>query len=230
MAYMAGRKHRYDFLWCNYQANGIVVEERLDRFCADAEWSLMFPEAAVTHINSDMSNHSPILLKCFPHMDTKGAHKKRFRFENTWMIEQTCKDIASVSKPNAVDKLLGCIDKCLAELLKWNKTTFGHVQCRINEMELQLKSQRDAISQRNTLELIRDWHKKEEILWWQRACSDYLKYGDSNTQCNLIDYTAACWRESLVRQIFLDCNSELILKIPLCSSWPPDKLTWHCHS
>jgi len=120
-------------------------------------------------------------------MDTKGAHKNWFRFENIWITKQTCKDVvqtawASISKPNAMKKLLGYIDKCSAELLKWNKTTFGHVQCRINELELQLKSQCDAISQRNTLELIRNWHKKEEILWWQHACSDYLKYGDSSTQ------------------------------------------------
>jgi len=81
-----------------------------------------------------------------------------------------------------VDKLLGCIDKCPAELLKWNKSTFGHVLRRIKELELQLKSQRDAIGRRSTLKLIRDWHTKEEILRWQRARSDYLKHGDSNTR------------------------------------------------
>ncbi|KAJ8429791.1 hypothetical protein Cgig2_011307 [Carnegiea gigantea] len=48
-----------------------------------------------------------------------------------WITKQTCKDVvqtawASVSKPNAVDKLLGYIDQCSAELLKWNKTTFGN--------------------------------------------------------------------------------------------------------
>ncbi|KAJ8450693.1 hypothetical protein Cgig2_021165 [Carnegiea gigantea] len=83
---------------------------------------------------------------------------------------------------DTVDKLLGCIDKCLAELLKWNKSTFGHVQRRIRELELQSKSQHDAIGQRSTLKLIRDWRTKEEILWWQRACSAYLKHGDSNTR------------------------------------------------
>ena len=81
-----------------------------------------------------------------------------------------------------MDKVLGCIDKCSAELLKWNKSTFGHVQRRIKELELQLKAQRDAISRRNTLKLIRDWHTKEVILWWQRAHSDYLKHGNSNNR------------------------------------------------
>ena len=35
------------------------------------------------------------------------------------------------------------------------------------------------------------------------------------------DHTSACWRESLVWQVFLDCD--------LCSSWLPDKLIWHFH-
>jgi len=55
---------RYDFTWCNYQENGTVVEERLCRFYADSEWSLLFPYAYVSHVDFDMSDHLPILLKC----------------------------------------------------------------------------------------------------------------------------------------------------------------------
>ncbi|KAJ8430219.1 LOW QUALITY PROTEIN: hypothetical protein Cgig2_009397 [Carnegiea gigantea] len=55
----------YEFTWRNYQQNGTVVEERLDRFCADTDWSLSFPNAHVTHGDSDISDHLPILLK-FP--------------------------------------------------------------------------------------------------------------------------------------------------------------------
>ena len=29
-----------------------------------------------------------------------------------------------------------------------------------------------------------------------------------------------------MRQIFLPIDAELILRIPLCSSWPADKLIW----
>lgn len=28
---------------------------------------------------------------------------------------------------------------------------------------------------------ISEWRKRQEILWWQRASTDYLKYGDTNT-------------------------------------------------
>jgi len=29
---------------------------------------------------------------------------------------------------------------------------------------------------------IREWRQRDEILWWQRACSDYWIYGDANTR------------------------------------------------
>ncbi|KAJ8450416.1 hypothetical protein Cgig2_002101 [Carnegiea gigantea] len=201
----------YDFTWCNYQTNGVVAEERLDCFCADAEWSLMFPDAMVTHIDSDMSDHLPIILKCFPRMDRKGTRKRRFQFENMWITESSCNDVVqiawtSVSNPNAVDKLLDCIDKCSAKLLEWNATTFGdgHTLNIWDDRWLPRPTSFRPITPKTD------------------AWAD-LKVSD------LIDHTTACWRESLIHQIFLDCDSELIPQIPLCNSWPPDKLTWHYH-
>lgn len=49
-------------------------------------------------------------------------------------------------------------------------------------MEEVLKGQRDACSCRDTLAKIQEWRGKEEMLWWQRARSDYLKFGDFNTR------------------------------------------------
>jgi len=56
----------YDFTRCNYRHNGVVVEEWLDRFYANTNWSLLFPDAQVSHIDFDLSDHLPILLKCKP--------------------------------------------------------------------------------------------------------------------------------------------------------------------
>ena len=63
----------YDFTWCNFQESGTIVEERLDRFYADHEWSITFLNALISHIDSDMSDLLPILLKCYPHTSEKGA-------------------------------------------------------------------------------------------------------------------------------------------------------------
>lgn len=35
---------------------------------------------------------------------------------------------------------------------------------------------------------------------------------------DLIDPDNGCWREALVKEVFLGCDSEVILKRPLCTS------------
>ena len=70
----------------------IMVEERLDRFCASTDWSMLFPEAKVYHIDSDISDYLPILMKCRPRCARSLAYKKQFRFENMWVLEPTCRE------------------------------------------------------------------------------------------------------------------------------------------
>ena len=47
----------YDFTWCNFRHSRATIEERLDRFCASTEWSLLYPNASVLHIDSDILDH-----------------------------------------------------------------------------------------------------------------------------------------------------------------------------
>ena len=56
----------YEFAWSNYRENDVMVEERLDRFCADTEWSLIFLDATVSLIDFDFLDHLPIALNCKP--------------------------------------------------------------------------------------------------------------------------------------------------------------------
>jgi len=53
----------YDFTWDNWRTDMTVVEEQLDRFCGSLEWSLLFPEAEVIHLDEHFSDHLSILLK-----------------------------------------------------------------------------------------------------------------------------------------------------------------------
>ncbi|KAJ8447045.1 LOW QUALITY PROTEIN: hypothetical protein Cgig2_033614 [Carnegiea gigantea] len=197
-----------------------------------------------------MSDHPPLLLRCSPRSDAKSARKKRFMFENMRFTEPSYKDVvasawSSVSTPNIVENLLNRIDKCSAELTQpsdfWScgsanqgfrtatSVSTGHYQ----------QAERPWLDPRMA--------EKEEILWWQRARSDYLKFGDSNTRwstpewlpcphsvkpitpksdlwanltvCDLIDRDSACWRADLVRQIFLACDAGLILIGQMTSSY-----------
>ncbi|KAJ8429117.1 hypothetical protein Cgig2_016948 [Carnegiea gigantea] len=86
-------------------------------------------------------------------------------------------------------------------------------------------------------------------MWSQRARSDYLKHGDSNTrwfharanmhrarnyinhlvddEAEFIDKATVSRREELIRELFLPVDVDVILNIPLCPSWPQAKLMWH---
>ncbi|KAJ8426706.1 hypothetical protein Cgig2_020693 [Carnegiea gigantea] len=56
----------YEWTWCNFRENGMIVEEHLDRFCGNTDWSLLFLSAHVSHIDFDSFDHLPIFLKCRP--------------------------------------------------------------------------------------------------------------------------------------------------------------------
>lgn len=77
---------------------------------------------------------------------------------------------------------MGRLDACATKLQRWNQEIFGHVGREITQLEQNLKTHPDALSCKQLLQQIWECRKKEEIMWWQRARSGYLQYGDSNTQ------------------------------------------------
>ena len=143
----------YDFTWCNYQQNGVVVEERLDWFCADTKWSLLFPKASASHIDFELSDHFPFLLKCRPNVNKNGDRQKLFLFDNMWITDPSCTGVISsswvkMSDPDAVHNLLLKLDECAGSLADSNKHTFGYAGAEIRKLEVQLHGQHDAISRR----------------------------------------------------------------------------------
>jgi len=53
----------YEFTWENRREAGAVIEQRLDRFYVSIEWSVLFSDAEVIHLNENLSDHLPLLLK-----------------------------------------------------------------------------------------------------------------------------------------------------------------------
>lgn len=41
----------YEFTWENRRGEEEIIEEQLDWFCSNVEWSSMFPEAEVLHLD-----------------------------------------------------------------------------------------------------------------------------------------------------------------------------------
>jgi len=82
---------------------------------------------------------------------------------------------SSCQYADVVDSIMGRLYACGEQLMLWNKEFFDNVSIEISKLEKVSKSIKDAPSRRTILQQIRQLRKKEEILWWQRAHSDYLE-------------------------------------------------------
>ncbi|KAJ8447421.1 hypothetical protein Cgig2_019415 [Carnegiea gigantea] len=156
----------YEFTWNRCKDGMVVVEERLDKFCASTEWSLMFPDATITHINSDISDHLPVILRCHPRRSTNQRH-----FGNIWTLDLSGKEAISQAwaqqcDGNAVDNLLGKVERCGTDLSGWNLAIFSQVGSKIKELKISLKDSRDPNKRRTLQGELREWSRKEEITWW----------------------------------------------------------------
>jgi len=111
----------YDFTWYNYHEEGIVVEERLDWYCASMEWSLLFLDAKVTNVDYDVSDHLPVLLQCKLTKRKRGGYGTMFRFEYMWVTNFSYQKVIScawnsATGANSIDKLITKVDLYAHEL------------------------------------------------------------------------------------------------------------------
>ncbi|KAJ8422421.1 hypothetical protein Cgig2_003001 [Carnegiea gigantea] len=111
----------YDYTWCSSCSKDEAVEERLDRFCASADWSLQFPDASVLHMDSNLSNHLLILLKCSSWSGNGGNLSKFLHFKNMWVISLESENVIGrawslVVAGDTVDALSAKLDVCASEL------------------------------------------------------------------------------------------------------------------
>lgn len=72
------------YTWSNRREGEELVSERLDRVLCNPEWRILFEEATLYHLETQGSDHCPILLMIKP-QDDAARKPKPFRFENMWM-------------------------------------------------------------------------------------------------------------------------------------------------
>ena len=149
-----------------------ILEERLDLFCGSLEWSLLFPEAEVFHLDEHFSDHLPILLRVEKSASARRRATRRFRFENMWVHDKTCKDTIKeawegVNVLNAWANLEGKLTACSKALGQWNEEVFGDIQKRIRNLERQLHDVKELNTRRHLLQELGKRRRKEEVLWAQ---------------------------------------------------------------
>lgn len=148
----------------------------------------MFPWAEVIHINEDMSDHLPLLLKLnVQGRESRTRKKKRFHFENMWVEDEGCAEVVKeawlngeVSDP--IDNWRGKVKASTEKLAAWIVMSFGNISHQIRVKERELKETNDFVRRKEMLKQVRELRRKEEILWWQRSKVHFLEFGDKNTR------------------------------------------------
>ena len=57
------------YTWWKDQSGRDSIEEHLNRMCASEEWLAIFPRAMVEHLDEDLLDHLPLLLKTQPELN-----------------------------------------------------------------------------------------------------------------------------------------------------------------
>ena len=181
-----------DYTWHGHR-RGEMIWERLDRCVANYEWLAKFPTGGVKHLNCFTSDHRPILLA----LNVDGEHqkwrRKPFRFEEMWILDPGCRETITKAWDCALDGTPMFVasqklKKCMKGLKDWSHDHFGNVQKSIKQLkdrlwraeEVSARSGNYEVTQmKKELNILVD---KEEQMWQQRSCIQWLKSGDQNTR------------------------------------------------
>ncbi|KAL0008898.1 hypothetical protein SO802_010400 [Lithocarpus litseifolius] len=179
------------FTWINNREEVDFVMERLDRAFASVDWVNMYPLYSLRNHPIVRSNHGPIILD----LELQTPFRKRpFRFEHMWITHSSCKcmvqqawDLQSnQSRTIQLRKKLTIVKKMNVE---WNKKVFGKVENEIKLKQNQLQQLHDSIvnveyvrKERAFRKELKDLLDREELIWAQKARTNWFLHGDKNTK------------------------------------------------
>jgi hypothetical protein len=173
----------------------------LDRDVANLEWMNMFPNSRVEHLVSPRSNHCPILLS-FNHTISTGPVTYCRRYEVYWEretslgeeIEAAWNGHTKASDMADIGVKLESVMDCLQS---WSKHTIGSVPRKIEKLRKRLdlvSNYQDDYNRKEKERISKEMDEmlaKEEVMWKQRSCIDWLKSGDQNKS---FFHRKATWR------------------------------------
>ena len=136
------------FTWCNRRAGSEMIQERLDRCVSNFQWSNLFPNAKVSHLEFWKSDHRPLLLELDGSLFSVGgrvlSRRRRFFFEACWIEHKECEEIVrnSWSSSSSVSSLRAVMTdsrKCAEALGRWNARNRKELSNNIRVLQEKLR-------------------------------------------------------------------------------------------
>ena len=111
------------YTWTNKHDLCSLIQERLDRFFANPNWCVLYPEAQVTHIPRCSLDHCPVLMELEPQPSIR---LNRPFIHSFWLLDNSFPKIVQ-NAWSTESGLYGSIAKFKRDASEWNWVHFGNI-------------------------------------------------------------------------------------------------------
>ncbi|KAI5352870.1 hypothetical protein L3X38_005762 [Prunus dulcis] len=139
------------YTWKGRKAEGVLIQERLDKGLINSSWQEVWPCSVAIHLPDVGSDHCPILIL---NEERQEKVSRPFKFEAYWVADQECGEVIHRSwNMNNWRGIVTCWSKkqrrCRYELRKWSRGKYSNAKLKTEKLNAELEL------------LQRDWEENE---------------------------------------------------------------------
>ncbi|XP_010424607.1 PREDICTED: uncharacterized protein LOC104709741 [Camelina sativa] len=161
---------------------------RLDRALGNEDWHDLFPDTVTEYLPMIASDHKPIVVN----IGAKRSRGKRsYMFDCRWIGKAGLMDVIASGWDRDLDQdsdnFVQKVVNCRKAISQWRKSQVPYGRETIEDLkrELEVALADDSIPPSTISELqnrLRQAYGDEEIYWYQKSRSKWMKLGDKNSK------------------------------------------------
>ncbi|XP_040987779.1 uncharacterized protein LOC121235497 [Juglans microcarpa x Juglans regia] len=169
------------YIWSNKHEDESFTKETLDRAVANTKWKENHADGWVEVLMARCSDHRPTLLCMNQKYEKVWRHKRLFRFEACWSLDESCEEVINTvwqERSRGREPSLGInfkLNETREALVRWSKQrAFDHKKALVEKTAL-LKELLKNEGSHNTAAIkalqreIGVLLEKDDVKWKQRA-------------------------------------------------------------